>query len=553
VTDDTPPERAIELALPPEARARIEAMVAEPTGGFLAMVKAAGLDPKRSFRGKVLRFDVGESDLRGFDFSGADLTRVNLSKAKLAGVTLDGARVRYGQPRFMVLSGHQSWVRSAIFSPDGKRVVTASDDSTARVWDAVTGEQIQSLAGHQDWVRSVAFSPDGRLILTASDDRSVRVWDIAAGKPVGRLSGHSDWVNSAVFSPDGSRILTASDDKSARVWDTLTGAMVVQLSGHRESVFDAAFSSDGRFIVTASYDGTAKVWDASAGEEVLHLLGHGLVVYRAAFSPDGKRIVTASVDSTARVWDAETGEEVLRLSGHKNAVRSCAFSPDGTRIVTASTDGTARIWDASTGSELVRLPGHAGEIFCAAFSPDGARVVTASDDRTARIWFLDAVRISVFVSSDGSAKRYEERLLSELKRHCASIGIEISYWHETDAAKQGDNLQAKANEALLESDIVLSFKGSSRPRRWLDVEIVMALSAETQHGRPRVMRVLTSAMAGASTSIPPSRIPLFHRPLDSKKAFAAFIAAILGDPAPGDDSGKGGAGKRGRRATKRAT
>jgi len=110
-------------------------------------------------------------------------------------------------------------VWSAAFSPDGTRIVTASLDRTAHVWDAATGKPLASPLEHQGQVRSAAFSPDGTRVVTASDDKTARVWDAATGKPLASPLEHQDKVVSAAFSPDGTRVVTASDDKTARVWD----------------------------------------------------------------------------------------------------------------------------------------------------------------------------------------------------------------------------------------------------------------------------------------------------------------------------------------------
>ena len=118
---------------------------------------------------------------------------------------------------------------SASFSPDGSRVVTASNDDTARVWDVKTGSVLATLYGHTDAVDSAAFSPDGSRIVTASGDKTARVWDAETGAALTTLLGHSGGVGSANFSPDGSRIVTASEDKTARVWNTATGAIVATL------------------------------------------------------------------------------------------------------------------------------------------------------------------------------------------------------------------------------------------------------------------------------------------------------------------------------------
>ena len=116
------------------------------------------------------------------------------------------------------LEGHGAQVYDAAFSPDGKRIVTASADNTARIWNAATGETMAVLSGHSNSVLSAAFSRQGDKVVTASLDETVRVWDAEARTTIAVLTGHSGPVRSAVFSPDGERILTASDDTTARIW-----------------------------------------------------------------------------------------------------------------------------------------------------------------------------------------------------------------------------------------------------------------------------------------------------------------------------------------------
>ena len=124
---------------------------------------------------------------------------------------------------------------SAAFSPDGSRIVTASEDNTARIWDAATGKEITVLRGHEDAVSSAAFSPDGSRIVTASWDKTARIWDAATGKEITVLRGHANFVYSAAFSPDGTRIVTASADKTARIWDAATGKEIAVLRGHDDA------------------------------------------------------------------------------------------------------------------------------------------------------------------------------------------------------------------------------------------------------------------------------------------------------------------------------
>jgi len=308
---------------------------------------------------------------------------------------------RAADAQIAVLAGHTDFIRSAGYSPDGSRIVTASLDHTARIWDARTGVQLIVLSGHGDRVNSAAYSPDGRQIVTASSDRTARIWDAGTGAQLAVLAGSLERLICAAYSPDGARIVTTSYGKTVRIWDARTGMQLAVLSGHTATVESAAYSPDGSRIVTASADKTARVWDARTGAQLAVLTGHGATVESAAYSPDSTRIVTASDDKTARIWDAHTGGPLAVLSGHGASVYSAAYSHGGAHIVTASADGTARIWDARTGAQLAVLSGHGDRVASAAYSPDDTRIVTASVDQTTRIWDARPNRLVAVLSGHG--------------------------------------------------------------------------------------------------------------------------------------------------------
>ena len=299
------------------------------------------------------------------------------------------ARAIFNSKTEAILKGHSGPVSASSFSPDCRLVVTASDDTTARVWDALSGNQIALLKAHGGTLLSALFSPNGRRIATASDDATVRVWDALSGAQIALLRGHTGTIWSASFSPDGRRIVTASSDATARVWDAESGREIAVLEAHGNTVRSASYSPDGRRIVTASVDKTARVWDAHTAQEVALLKDHEDFLLSASFSPDGRRIVTASGDETGRVWDAENGSEIALLRGHSGTVLSSLFSPDGRRIATASADGTARVWDAESGKQIAVLWGHSGAVRSASFSRDGRQIVTASDSDSAQVWDVE--------------------------------------------------------------------------------------------------------------------------------------------------------------------
>jgi WD40 repeat protein/serine/threonine protein kinase len=299
---------------------------------------------------------------------------------------------------------HDAQLTSAQFSPDGQRVVTASFDGTARIWDARTGQPIaQPLRHNAPIMVSAEFSSDGQRVITASANQFVsggpvhfrrdntpgvsdaRVWDANTGQPLTPPLQHGAGILAARFSPDGLRVVTASRDKTARVWDAKTGQPLTESLRHQSEVVSAQFSPDGQRVVTASWDKTARVWDAKTGRPLTEPLRHEAWVASAQFSPDGQQVVTASLDRTARIWDTRIRQTLTEPLKHGSLVKSAHFSSDGQRMVTASYDGTARVWDAKTGRPLIQ-PLHDGSLDFAQFSPDGLRVVTAGSGGSARVW-----------------------------------------------------------------------------------------------------------------------------------------------------------------------
>lgn len=253
-------------------------------------------------------------------------------------------------------------VNSVRYSPNGRYLASAAvnpgnvynSPPDVTIWDAATGRERHTLKGHEVPVENLIFSPDSKRLASASRDRTVRIWDVETGQQLLVLT-NDEVVRGIAFSPDGKRLAATNDLAATKVWDLARAEVVVSFQGHERGAFDLVWSADGKRIATCGNDGTARVWNADTGEELTVCRGHDTPTLRSlAFSPDGRLIVTAAADDPiARMWDAQSGRQVLELKGHTHSARQVAWSADGLRIATGGQGGddvTVRLWEAQTGT-----------------------------------------------------------------------------------------------------------------------------------------------------------------------------------------------------------
>jgi serine/threonine protein kinase len=283
-------------------------------------------------------------------------------------------------------TGHSSDVVSVAWSPDGKRIASASADQTVQVWNVNGTGQPFTYKGHFGVVCSVVWSPDGRHIASASHDGTVQVWNVDDSVQPIVYQGHSNWVLSVAGSPSGRRIASASEDGTVQVWDANGTGQPFTYKGHFGAVCSVAWSPDGRHIASASHDGTVQVWNVDDSVQPIVYQGHSDWVRSVAWSPGGRRIASASEDGTVQVWNADGSVQPITYKGHSDVVNSVAWSLNGKCIASASDDKTVQIWNVDGSGQPITYKGHSDIVNSVAWSPDGERIASASADRTVQVW-----------------------------------------------------------------------------------------------------------------------------------------------------------------------
>lgn len=258
---------------------KVNTVAFTPDGQFALTGSGTGYDKEISIR--LWNPNTGE-EVRRFEGHKGFIRRAIFSpdgKYLLTGSNDNTARLwdaATGKP-LKGVDGYMIGVALA-FSPDS-RTFSLNIGKDVHLFDVATGTLLRSFSGHQNFVTSIAFSPDGRTLATGSQDKTAKLWDVETGAMVREFKGHKgggispEWGDIFVaFSADGKYLLTGSEDKTARLWDAKTGAVVREFKGHTQALTSVAFSPDGRSIVTASEDSTTRLWDVSNGKELCRLI-----------------------------------------------------------------------------------------------------------------------------------------------------------------------------------------------------------------------------------------------------------------------------------------
>jgi WD40 repeat protein len=330
-------------------------------------------------------------------------------------------------------NGHQDQINRIRYAPNGEFIVSASDDSTVRIWN-IDGS-VKHVLEHDDNVRRVEVFPESDRIISASQDGTAKIWEVEDGELLHSLV-HDASVRSARVHPNQDYLLTGDIDGRVWLWDS-DGTLHASFIAHQGDVNDIIFSADGSTMFTSGHDTFVKQWsfaellaaagetEAIAGDEapdeagmaeeveiqgivnvrenplaqdqpmapIQVFSGHSDKVWDIDVSLDGNYIASASSDNTVIIWELD-GEPYQTLRAHSNWVRSVSFAPDGKTLVTGSDDDTVRLWNLQ-GILLKTFSGHDASVRTVQFSPDGNTIASGSDDATVRLRSIEGAVVEI--------------------------------------------------------------------------------------------------------------------------------------------------------------
>lgn len=331
----------------------------------------------------------------------------------------------------LTLHGHQSAVNAAVFTPDGRRVLTASADHTARLWDATSGTLLQVFEAHQGPLYCLAVSGDGRLLVTGAQDNTLRLWDVPQDRPIqwiaahtgpaaqiallneaqtvvsggtdGKLcllawtadgrapdadqlrEGHSATITSTSARPDSAQFASADAGGLVLLWSPFLPQPQATLGAHSGGVAEIAFHPNNQQLLSAGADGTLKLWQLPTSPPRV-LTGHAAAIRGLALVPNQPLAVTAGADKNVRIVRTDNGELVREITGHDRPLIAVAVSPNAALIAAADDTGRVRFWNLGDGGDRLSVAGHHGGVTSLAFHPDNQRLVTAGTGGTVRLW-----------------------------------------------------------------------------------------------------------------------------------------------------------------------
>lgn len=303
----------------------------------------------------------------------------------LSGKTAILWRVPEGASIFQLEHGDD--INSAEFDSEGRRILTASKDRTARISESATGNPVGIELMHDAPVTNAKFSWNGQLAASIAGTK-VWIWELRDHGIRKHELAHDAVVTSVQFSHDSLALFTAAADGKVRAWNLINGRLIGEPIIEQSGIVAMDLDPMRDSLLLGTGNGTARVWRPPARYPLSDRLVHGSSIEAMDLSPDGTLLATGTADGHGYLWElSQTGKPRSSLP-HKAAVMSAAFSPDGSFLLTGGADATARIWQTKSGEAAGAALPHAATVSHVAFRGDGKVFATATETGVAQLWDL---------------------------------------------------------------------------------------------------------------------------------------------------------------------
>jgi WD40 repeat protein len=277
---------------------------------------------------------------------------------------------------------------NAIYTPDGKIVLTGAQDGWLRWWNAENGAMLAERLADPAGISALQLSPDGSLIATGGTDGPIRLWAAATGQLIAEYNDSHVWVNNLAFSPDGHWLAAGGAEGNIRLWDMTSGRLDRTIDTGLAVILRLAFSPDSRQLAGGALDGSVTLWQIDSHLPPRILREKGPFVSALAFSPDGYTLASGGDEKTISLWRLVGGGLTLTPESQRpEGSAAVAFTPDGQVLVASFWDHSLRFYSPASGSLLVEvdLPFTARQI---SISPDGRQLALSLEDGTVRLWAI---------------------------------------------------------------------------------------------------------------------------------------------------------------------
>lgn len=289
--------------------------------------------------------------------------------------------------------GHTDRITRVTYTIDGKLIVTASTDNTAKIWEASSGKLLHSLEGHTAWVNNASFSPDTKFVITQSMDQTVKIWNTITGSLINSFPCENTIL--PYLCPEGKTIFVATNSYLLR-YNILSGKIVSSFNSTDAKIKSFSAFNNGADLLINLSDSTAKVLDVVSGKIIHTFKGvdpeNNPGIKTSFFSK--KYLILVSEDSTGDVYEINSWKYLYSVKGHKNSIVNAVFSLDEYYFFTKSyLDNTVKVWDASDGSLLFTIDQNQGSFPEMTFSPDGKFVYSTQNEDVFRMWELPSGKL----------------------------------------------------------------------------------------------------------------------------------------------------------------